>query len=139
MKNRIAAIVCAASIAIGIAGFAVAQNRPPTKGHIPDEAFRGKDRALDLARVPDYVVVYDRNGDVAGYLSKAEFFVPAHKRSDHIKVVDESLSRTVGRFVKGRGFVPLGTPDEEIPDFEREEPPSEAIDRSPSNSGSKDK
>ena len=51
----------AAAFAGGI-GIAVASNDgPATYGTIPEEAF-GQNGSINLDRVPDYVVAYDRNG-----------------------------------------------------------------------------
>ncbi len=116
MANRSIKAVIVVSVAVGLAGFVAAQSPPPTKGYIPSEAF--EDGRVDLDEVPDYVVVYARNGETAGYIAKTDFFVSAGPPPGRVAVVDESLSRVIGDMVAGRGFVPLGTPDEEIPTFE---------------------
>lgn len=106
------------AIAIGLTGFAAAQGREPTKGYIPENAF--EDGRFDLELVPDYIVVYTRSGEVAGYIRKTDYFVLSAPRAERIEVVDETLSRTVGSMVRNRGFVPLGTPEDEIPETERQ-------------------
>ena len=127
MKTSTLKMIVVIGIAVGIAGFAAAENRQPTKGYIPDEAFGAKSIKVEL--VPDYIVAYARNGDVAGYVRKTDYFVPAGQRSNRVEVVDETLSRTVGHMVRGRGFVPLGTPDDAIPEFESHPVPPEVVAR----------
>ena len=118
MKNSTLKTVIVASIALGTVGLATAENRAPTKGFIPDEAFEGG--RINIDKVPDYMVVYARDGQVAGYIRKTDYFVDDKPRAKRIKVVDESLSRAVGHMVMNRGFVPLGAPDEATPEFDGE-------------------
>jgi len=100
-------------MALGTVGFAAAQMRELTKGRMPDDAMSGG--RVDLDKVPDYVVVYARDGQVAGYVPKSELFGGDLRR---VVVVDETLERVVGHMVINRGFVPIGTADDAIPRFE---------------------
>ena len=105
-----------ALIGLGVLGFASADARP-TKGFIPEEAFEPSRINLDL--VPDYVAAYARSGEVAGYIRKDQLFnASGHRRRGRLLVLDESLTRPAGHMVPGRGFVPLGAPEESIPPFE---------------------
>jgi hypothetical protein len=104
-------------VAVGIAGFAYAEPAITTKGPIPEDArANGK---LDLSRVPDYVIAWDHNGGIAGYVRKEDLF---GKENGHhntpVVVFDESLKRHVGQMVPGRGFVPSGARAESVPGFE---------------------
>jgi hypothetical protein len=64
--------------------------------------------------VPDFVPALDRNGDVAGYVSKEALIGPPGAT---IPVVAADLSTRVGDMVPGKGFVPLGSDPGSIPDF----------------------
>jgi hypothetical protein len=108
-------------VAIGIAGFALAKPKSPTKGRIPEEAWK-EDGALDPALVPDFIVAYDRQGGIAGYVRKVDMFL--EENDEPYVVVDESLTKVVGRMVAGRGFVPVGVPETSVPML----PPGEEID-----------
>lgn len=102
-------------VAMGIVAFASA-DAPPTKGRIPDEAFANNSVQLDL--VPDYVGALTRDGQLAGYVRKTDIFGREGLASEApILVVDETLTKPVGRMVPDRGFVPLGTPEESVPRF----------------------
>jgi hypothetical protein len=107
MKSKKASLVASSVlVAVGIVGFASAEPSR-TKGNIPEHAFVNGAVREDL--VPDYVVAYDRQGEVAGYVSKADLFEGGGRHRDtSIIVLDETLKRPVGRMVPGEGFVPFG-------------------------------
>ena len=106
------------SLVVAATWMNVASANRNVKGTIPDAAFAsGK---VNLSLVPDYVVAYDRQGGVAGYVRKQELFGEHGARPiDHLPVYDDSLGKVVGRMVHGRGFVGAGQADEEVPLFEQ--------------------
>lgn len=114
MKTSTLSTTIGVLTALGIAGFAMAQDRGPTKGRIPEDAF--EEGRIKVDKVPDYIVSYARDGAVAGYMRKTDFF-GSEELPKRIAVFDETLSRVVGHMVVNRGFVPIGTPDEAIPEF----------------------
>jgi hypothetical protein len=123
-------------IVLGTVGFAMAENRKPTKGRIPDAAFEG-DR-INVDKVPDYFPVYARNGEIAGYIRKTDHFVSSDRRPRRIVVVDETLTRAVGHMVVNRGFVPLGVRDEAVPEFEVQALTSEEVEEASEDSPAQD-
>jgi len=115
--------VCAALV--GFAGFAAAKSPAPTKGRIPNEAYEGSD--INIDKVPDYIVAYSRDGSECGYVHKRDLFAelsPAGVSERRLVVVDDTLTKVVGHMVSGRGFVPLGKSDDQIPRFEKIEEPT---------------
>lgn len=55
-----------------VSGYAGAASPQPTFGPIPAEAMApGR---VDLAKIPDYVSVLGKDGEIAGYVSKADLF-----------------------------------------------------------------
>jgi hypothetical protein len=114
MKTSTLKIIIVTSMALGTVGFAAAQKREPTRGIIPNDATTGG--GVDLDKVPDYIVAYGRDGQVAGYVAKADVFGVDHQ--PRLVVVDDTLKRVVGHMVVNRGFVPIGTDDDAIPTFE---------------------
>jgi len=103
-------------VIVGLLGFASA-DAPAVKGRIPDEAFGPA--GVKLSSVPDYIVAYDRQGEVAGYVAKIELFDDkgARRPDRRLTVWDEALKRPVGAMVPDRGFVPVGARDESVPKF----------------------
>lgn len=93
--------------------------RFPTRGRVPEAAFRSSDDGLMEALVPDYVAVWDSDGvRTAGYITKEDFLQPAGgtqgtpqnpPQMEPIPVVGEDLTTVVGHQVPGVGFVPLGS------------------------------
>ena len=93
-----------------------------TVGSIPRDAIVRRERStsmtIDWPRVPDFVEVLARDGGLAGYVKRSDLMnvgTPGQVR--RIPVYDESLQRLVGHMVDGRGFVPLGVRDEDVPPF----------------------
>lgn len=117
MPNRKIYATSLALVVLGTLGFGFAlADAPPTKGRIPEQAFE-KTR-VNLKLVPDHIVAYARDGEVAGYIRRAELFDDdGVRRPGRLLVLDETLSRPVGHMVPGRGFVPIGMPDEAVPAF----------------------
>lgn len=106
-----------AGTAIGAVG-AHAQSARPTYGTIPAEAML-PGSALDIAKVPDFISVIGPDGEIAGYVSKADLFddgpmpgspgeaaalgkvvgsMPVHDRNGNV----------VGEWIDERGFVSHG-------------------------------
>lgn len=119
-KKRISYAVSCALVAVGLVGIAEAAEpatATATKGRIPEAAFvPGQPIKVDL--VPDYIIAYDRSGEVAGYVSKEDLFGKkgATRRPEGaITVVDETLKNTVGQMVPGVGFVPSGAEPVSVP------------------------
>ncbi len=108
-------MVCAA-IVVTVFTLPALSKTPLSFGRIPADAWL-EDGSVDSSRVPDYIVALDRNGDPAGYV-RAEAILPDSGRGEPvdgpIPVVDERLN-LVGHMVPRRGFVPLGTPFDDIP------------------------
>jgi hypothetical protein len=109
MKRKSVYIASIVLVSVGIAGFASAE-RTPHKGRIPERAFVNGGVRAEL--VPDFIVAYGQDGEVVGYVRKNDVFETEGRHHEgSILVLDESLSRPVGRMVPGRGFVPTGVPD----------------------------
>lgn len=94
-----------------------------TKGRIPEAAFKAGG-ALDLSLVPDFVPALDRNGDVAGWISKDELQRPPTKDpSGHIlpespsPVFADDLKTVVGYMVPDKGFVKVGIDPAAVPNI----------------------
>lgn len=88
----------------------------PTFGAVPAEA-KVQGSRTDLSKVPDYVSVLGKDGEIAGYVSKVDLFpssgraakspADALSRSadaDTIPVYDIS-GRVIGQWVPRQGFV----------------------------------
>ena len=116
--------VCLAAAIVAIMTAAVSGATPkPSRGPIPEAAFR-PGQPLDMSLVPDFVPAIDRDGNVAGYVPKEALappprFVEAEQLPDlPTPVYGEDLRTVVGHMVPGKGFVPLGTDRDSIPNFE---------------------
>jgi len=113
--------------AVGIVSFAAAEAAPSSKGSIPSDAFSGN--SIKIEKVPDFIVAYNRSGEVAGYVKKEDLFDKDGKHHERpIIVLDETLTRPKGRMVPGRGFVSLGVRDDDVPKFETIDEDEEAVD-----------
>src|SRR5436190_265236 len=115
MAKRLLHPLVALSLAVGVVGFAAAAYQKPTKGRIPDSAFESG--GLNLDDVPDYFPVTARDGGFAGYIRKADCFPASGLRPERVEVFDDTLSKVVGHMVGGRGFVPSGASDSDIPKY----------------------
>ncbi|MEY4512895.1 MAG: hypothetical protein RLZZ450_5017 [Pseudomonadota bacterium] len=120
--QRISLVASCLLVAIGLAGFALAKPKSPTKGRVPPEAFKNGEIRPEL--VPDFIMAYNREGEIAGYVSKVDVFREGN--DEPYVVVDESLTKPVGRMVPGRGFVPIGVPETSVPML----PPGTEVDQS---------
>lgn len=72
-----------------------------TDGPIPEEAY-GADGSVDLERVPDYVVTFDRDGEPVGYVARADLFAATGTAT----VVDRD-GEVADHQRPGYGFVPV--------------------------------
>ncbi|HEX5630614.1 MAG TPA: hypothetical protein VFY15_03070, partial [Acidimicrobiia bacterium] len=75
-------------------------------------------QASDL---PDYIVAWDREGNLAGYVAAPYVWPVVGREEDFwpdgsIPVVDTKLT-LVGHMVPGVGFVPLGVDPSSVPPF----------------------
>ena len=111
-----------AMIAI-VAAVALGSSRTPTKGPIPDAAFR-PGQPMDLSTVPDFVPALDRSGNVAGYVRKEMLTTSppttieaGRPVSQEVPVYADDLVTLVGHMVPGKGFVPSGTDPESVPNI----------------------
>lgn len=112
-KRIISGLVLAAVAVGALAATTIGANRTPTKGPIPDAAVKaGGD--FDMRLVPDFVPALDRNGDVAGYVTKEALSGPPNV---NIPVFAPDLSTRVGDMVPGKGFVPLGAAPDSVSDM----------------------
>lgn len=103
-------------LTVGALGFAYAQGTA-TKGRVPEDAVVGG--RLNMDRIPDYVPALARDGSQAGFIRKNDLFdEDGVRRVKRMVVVDDTLKAPVGHMVPGRGFVPLGVPEDEVPRFE---------------------
>lgn len=121
MNRRYVALVTVVAIAgaLYLLGGVASSEPQPTKGSIPSEAWQ-EDGSIDLSKLPDYIGVLDRQGEIAGYVERSALFPDDPSRAPQdgeIPVVDESLERLVGHMVPGYGFVPLGTSTEDLDPF----------------------
>lgn len=91
------AVVAGAGVCVALA----ADDRGATYGTIPDDAI-GADGSIDLERVPDYVVTFDRDGEPVGYVARADLFAATGTAT----VVDRD-GEVVGHQRPGYGFVPI--------------------------------
>lgn len=118
--------VIAAGVALAVASLlviATASAAPPTKGPIPDEAWKPGAAELDMSLVPDFVPALGRDGDVAGYVRKEEALGDPPARAvgrptrPDIPVYADDLSTLVGHMVAGKGFVALGVDPDSVPNI----------------------
>jgi hypothetical protein len=119
-SSRVVAAVVAAAAALVALAYETGtsgSSESPTIGSIPSSAFTND--GLDGSKMPDFVGVLDRSGNVAGYVSKEDLLPPepgtAAPIDAPLPVVDESLTRVVGHLYPGRGFVAVGESAGEVP------------------------
>jgi hypothetical protein len=122
------AVRAVSAVGLGVATIAVVTavatgaNPAHTKGPIPDAAFR-PGQPLDLSLVPDFVPALDRNGKMAGYVRKEALAEPAsaidagRQSSPQVPVFGNDLATIVGYMVPDKGFVPLGTNADTVPNI----------------------
>jgi hypothetical protein len=120
----ISGIVLGTFLLMAVATAGSAYSERPTKGRIPDAAWRA-DGTLDDQLVPDFIAVWGRDGEsTVGYVEKDAVLPPSEPRrvpeSDRnsepsIPVYGEDLQTVVGFMVPDKGFVPLGTDPDSIP------------------------
>ncbi|HZD22436.1 MAG TPA: hypothetical protein VE569_03405 [Acidimicrobiia bacterium] len=108
------AIASALGVAMATAALASGADAAPetsTFGTVPPEVMRDEMTVADLSRVPDYVAVWDQEGEhIAGYIKREELFAPLlHPTADQpdtpLAVVNRD-KQSVGLWVHGVGFVP---------------------------------
>ncbi len=97
---------------------AAGASNTPSKGTVPPDA-RGADGRMDITKVPDYIVAYDRAGNVAGYVRRQDLFGTDGngKPAVTMQVFSDDLQTVVGQMVENRGFVPNGTNPEDVKPF----------------------
>lgn len=117
-----ASVGLAVAVLAFLTAVATGATHAPTKGPIPDAAFRAG-QPLDLSLVPDFVPALDRDGNVAGYVRKEALADPpstikaGQPASQPIPVYGDDLATLVGYMVPGKGFVPLGVDSDSVPDI----------------------
>lgn len=115
-RGFLAVAVLVVTTVVGIS-LAATSDPLPTKGSIPEDAWL-EDGSVDLAQLPDFIVALDGDGNAVGYVERSTLFPddPTEEPLDGPNpVVDESLQRVIGHMVPGRGFVPVGTPFDQVP------------------------
>jgi hypothetical protein len=114
-----AGVVGATVIVLAVAGASSSQPAP-TFGTIPVAVLEAGE-AVPASDLPDYIVAWDRDGNVAGYVA-ARYVWPILGQEDAlgsdeaIPVVDTEFD-IVGHMVPGVGFVPLGVDPRTVPPF----------------------
>lgn len=124
-SQLLAATVVTALCLLVLAASALAGAQEPTKGPIPDEAFRAGGQPLDLSIVPDFVPALGRDGEHVGYVAKQALADPVigedgRVLSAPIAVVGEDLVTIVGYMYPSKGFVPAGVDPETVPEIPAE-------------------
>lgn len=129
----VALLTISMTVALGAAGIVAYQaasvsgtkpvaSQAPTKGRIPDNAWRS-DGTVDRALLPDFVSALGRDGTIVGYVP-SDRAVPDSPSSDPIPVFAGDLKTMVGYMYPGRGFVALGTDYRDVPELPVETPSS---------------
>jgi hypothetical protein len=131
-RYSLLALTLGLAIVATLAATTLAATDAPSKGIIPEAAFRpGQD--IDYTLVPDFVPALGRDGETVGYVSKVDLAnrVGSHgeRQVKPVPVFADDLETLVGYMVLGKGFVPLGTDPASIPDFPSVAEPGDAGDK----------
>lgn len=109
-KFRLRIILVAGLTTVGlglgvVAGYAGAASPQPTFGPIPAEAMVAGSRP-DLAKIPDYVSVLGQDGEIAGYVSKADLFPdPRLAPTSPEEAVSRSVAQPIPVYDSGRRVI----------------------------------
>jgi hypothetical protein len=93
-----------------------------TKGRVPAGAMQAG-APLDLSQFPDFVAASDQQGNIVGYVPKADLAPPGAAgalvsgvaQPGPIPVYGEDLTTLVGHMYPDKGFVALGTNPDSVP------------------------
>jgi hypothetical protein len=125
-RVALALVTIVIAIGLGAAGISAYQaatasgdqpvaTKAPTKGAVPPAAWRA-DGTVDFSLVPDFVSALARDGSIAGYVPR-DIAISDAPQSGPAAVYGDDLVTVVGHMYPGRGFVPLGTDPEQVPEF----------------------
>ncbi len=114
-----------------LVGTALARDPSPTMGTIPREAIQ--DGKVDLSLVPDYIVALGRDGNPVGYVSREQALGSSSDQVDKagrpmaiaVPVFTSDLKTVVGYMYPGRGFVPVGSDPQSVPQLTVEQGPAQ--------------
>ena len=120
LRSRRRAILLGVASTILLAGAVAASAPTPTVG--PLYTGFGSSRPVLMTLEPDFVPVWGRAENIAGYVRQADL----DGQQTVIPVYGADLTTIVGHMVPDKGFVPVGVDPQTIPDFPVQAGPSGA-------------
>lgn len=114
IRLMVASAVCLATASAVAWGPAGAGDVKPTKGPIPDAAFRA-DGSMDQELIPTFIPTMNQQGVEVGWVRFSDVQGDTQNGTNNaIPVYADDLAQLVGHMYPARGFVPLGTNPESV-------------------------